>query len=422
MSSGFPYNPPTNVDAIWQSGINKALVTWVKPVPLNGRTPTVLFIYVDGNPVSQGIPVTQVSSSIGLSTTYTGNSNTYPFRAGITYTVTMKSGYRQSTNNNAVIASDFSNSASFRIDKNAKFTLTAPDGQTLQGVLTEPDILILVDGLSADPQFTANNINAVTTDDPTTTTIDAVVNWWLQHRLPDPLKCPVGQHLENGFCVPDIIPVPPLAPTLSISGTGTNSPLLSWSDVGTNIYDVEESNPSVPTFTSAFGFGSFQKVGNVYQLLVGVNSGDGLYQWRVRAQNQFGNSPYSNTVQLTHTTGGGTGGTNHVVQISTKCGNLRAVFNESNFIAWKEINSTSQLCNLPILEGSDVPCSLSYTDTGALVSEADNSGFIFTSIKNCYMGIPPPPSDTGKFSLIGLTMGLLALLFIGDRKRKKRAH
>lgn len=229
-----------------------------------------------------------------------------------------------------------------------------------------------------------------------------------------PLECPIGYHEENGICIPDeIIITPPNAPTISSSGYNNQQAqvLISWTSVSNATqYNLEVSSPLFPTFSSLGGDASNWELSNGKYNVVFNLSEYGNYQFRVRAKNSAGYSNYSNVITVTHEVviPPPDPATQTVIQIQTPNNNndIRGVLNPTNLQKWISDNDNSILCNYPQFNGLNVPCSLTWFNIGAMVSEPDNFESVISQIAQRYGGSGTPP----KSSIMQKALGGLALL------------
>lgn len=391
--SSYQYPAPTNVKADFNCITGSALIRWTSPSP----RPPAWMIFVNGFQAT-------TFSDQGLDTiTIRDGGSQFPttnWEAGQTYWIQMACGVRQPSNNNVGQASEKSSGDYMPVIKNIRISVTTENGNVNTAILVIGQYNNLVAWMQTygggatlsvvNETYACSDSNAQS------------IQTFIQSNAntpppppppPPPTTCPAGQHLSNGVCVPDIIPPPPVAQCV--------------------MYTVNFCDGLSQGFTSTQA---------VYDQLK-----SSTYQCNVTFSPSFpaascdGSETYTQIVDIIHqhyTLPPPPPATNYLVIISTQCGSKRTVMTPTEYTHWQQLNTSGTLCT-----GTSMPCSLTYTTEGQ-VFEASNYSTIIAEIAACYNSVPPPPppSGTGKLGLIGLTMGLLALLFIGDRKRKKRAH
>lgn len=357
-------NPPRNVRAFFDSSIKSMRVLWDLPVGVTSGY--VYFIYVDGNVVAKGISSTVTSYNIvdkeGIQTAGNG---AYDFDPSGTYGISMKSGYRQSSNNIPVANSDFSNTDTVNVIANVNLTVRAPNGNTKNGIITLGQYDVFQTWIISN-NLTVEILSGVATYNPTSDTAQTFISWW---------------EGNGGFVIP---PSPP-PPTIScVMYTINFCDGLSQGFTSTQaIYDeLKNSTYQCPvTFSPAFASSC-----DGSQDLITIR--DIILSHQVLPPPPPPSTLTNNLV---------------TVAISPTCGYFRAVLTDA------ELQSLGNRYTINF-QGK--------------VDEPSNYQELIQAIASCPDANPPPPPPSGggsgifKGGLMGLTMGLLALLFIGDRKRK----
>lgn len=230
--------------------------------------------------------------------------------------------------------------------------------------------------------------------------------------------------VTNQITQPPIGQVPNTPTLTGVYNLEIEEVFLEWNiDTNADLYNVEANTPLFPSWFSFAGDFTPEVFNGKYA--VSLNLSDkpfGEYKYRIRAKNSVGYSNYSNIVIINRDEIIPPDGeaTQEIVQISTPNNNntIRAVLNPQNLAKWKFDNDNSLLCNYPEFAGLDVPCSLSYFETGSMVSEADNFQSVIAQIASRYSGVPIP-TTTGFFKkIIGVfALGTTtALLLTGGKK------
>jgi len=207
----------------------------------------------------------------------------------------------------------------------------------------------------------------------------------------------------------------PAAPNITSSTQSADLGLISWNPVATaTSYNLENITPLNSTWMS-FGDFTANMIDGKLGIQVNLVSGNGVYQYRLRAKNSYGYSSYSNITILTKEIiiPPPTPATQQVIQISTpnNSNSIRGVFNSTSLNKWIYDNENSLLCNYPEFAGLNVPCSLSYYIVpDVFVSEADNFQSVIEQIRLRYSGNQPPaPTPTDNKNLLSLVKHLFVM-------------